>query len=213
MSSVEDKKNVKVRDGDEMEEEESVESGEEMTREELYEAFVDCARYNDIGTLIAAIAEDPSLVNEAHDRHGNTALHMAAANGYVDVIRVLLGRKEKEPFNGDMSKFQMFLDATNESGNTAVHWAAQNNKAGCIKVLCEAGARADIKNEAGKTPLNEANMRVYEECIFEILKNIPEETIQKEQKERADQIPVSEDDDKDDGNVDLEEMEDKKEME
>ena len=158
----------------------------EEERRELEQAFVDCARYNDLEVLIAAIGEEPELVPDARDGFGNTALHMAAANGHAEVVRVLLSRKGSAPFSArGADAFQAFLDARNESGNTALHWAAQNNRAAVVRLLCEAGARVDIPNASGKTPLNEANMRAYEDVIVELLKATPDEVIDREQRLRG----------------------------
>ena len=158
----------------------------EEERRELEQAFVDCARYNDLEVLIAAIKEEPELVADARDGFGNTALHMGAANGHEEVVRVLLSRKSSVPFSArGADAFQRFLDARNESGNTALHWAAQNNRAAVVRMLCEAGARVDIPNAAGKTPLNEANMRAYEDVIVELLKATPDEVIDREQRLRG----------------------------
>lgn len=158
----------------------------EEERRELEEAFVECARYNDLEVLIGAIKEEPELVADARDGFGNTALHMAAANGHEEVVRVLLSRRCSVPFSArGADAFQQFLDARNESGNTALHWAAQNNRAAVVRMLCEAGARVDIPNSSGKTPLNEANMRAYEDVIVELLKATPDEVIDREQRLRG----------------------------
>ena len=159
---------------------------EEEERKELEQAFVDCARYHDLEVLIAAINEEPDLVPDARDAHGNSALHMAVANGHTDVVRVLLSRRNAEPFaTRGPDSFQRFLDAQNESGSTALHWGAQNNRKEAVRLLCEAGARVDIPNAAGNTPLTEANLRAYEDIIVELLKATPEDVIQREQAARG----------------------------
>ena len=175
----------------------------EEERKELEQAFVDCARYNDLDVLIAAIKEDPDLLPDSRDAHGNSALHMASANGFQDVVRVLLSRKNSAPFDKrPAGEFQRFLDAQNENGNTALHWAAQNNRKDIVRMLCEAGARVDITNSNGKTPLNEANLRAYEDVIVELLKATPDEVINREQNARGAGMCAAPADDDDDGDTD-----------
>jgi ankyrin repeat protein len=46
------------------------------------------------------------------------------------------------------------VNATNDLGFTAIHYAAQTGRTRIIELLAASGARLDIKNKAGKTPLD-----------------------------------------------------------
>ena len=76
-----------------------------------------------------------------------TALHAAARNGHVEVLKVLLAREDFTELN-----------AKNEKGSTALHWAAENGHVEVLKVLL---AREDFtelsaKDEYGNTVLHYA---------------------------------------------------------
>ncbi|KAJ1640400.1 ankyrin repeat-containing domain protein, partial [Pavlovales sp. CCMP2436] len=68
------------------------------------------ARYGELDELRAAL-EAGADVSYA-DGGGSTALHMACANGHVEIARILLDAGA--PFTA------------NASGNTPLHWAVQN---------------------------------------------------------------------------------------
>jgi hypothetical protein len=79
------------------------------------------------------------------DLHGQTLLHCATGQGT------------------DFSKLRHFLvakgcdiDALDNWRETALHHAARNGSTECITQLCHMGARLDIRNYQGKTPLQEA---------------------------------------------------------
>ena len=46
------------------------------------------------------------------------------------------------------------VNAVNEQGNTAIHYAAQGGRNRIIEFLASKGAKLDMKNKAGKTPLD-----------------------------------------------------------
>ena len=75
----------------------------------------------------------------------NTALHMAAANGHSEVVKLLLKQ-------GDRVK----LDLLNETGNTALHYAALNGKKDVVELLIESKASAKINNSFGRSALEDA---------------------------------------------------------
>jgi hypothetical protein len=77
--------------------------------------------------------------------HGETLLHSARGHGT------------------NFSKLRHFLvvegcdiDALNNWGETALHIAARYGSTECLTQLCHMGARLDIRNYQGKTPLDEA---------------------------------------------------------
>lgn len=94
------------------------------------------------------------------DRDGQTPLMIAASQGSVDSLKLLL--KHKVPV--DAQRYG--------SSSTALHWAISASSAECVLALLKAGARVDIKSQAGtsrnRTPLHHAAInRVWD--IAEIL--------------------------------------------
>lgn len=77
----------------------------------------------------------------AKSQGGNTALHLAAKNGYIKIVKTLLE-------NG------AGVNAQNHDGETPLHWAADNDHTEVVKVLLENGARVNIVDKDGETPLH-----------------------------------------------------------
>eukprot|EP00040_Diaphanoeca_grandis_P023304 m.126570 g.126570 ORF g.126570 m.126570 type:complete len:442 (+) comp29209_c0_seq2:117-1442(+) len=107
--------------------------------------IVECARYGELDEL----AELINLKSEGNEVNyvgsmGNTALHMACANGHLDCVELLLksGAEYK----------------TNDNGNTPLHWAVLNKHIDITKVLLTKCESADVlhKNSFGKSALTEA---------------------------------------------------------
>jgi ankyrin repeat protein len=71
---------------------------------------------------------------------GDTALHMAATQGYTAVVRLLLDQGVQ-------------VNATNRAGDTALHNAAAKGRDEVIQVLVTGGAVVDVKNVKGQSPL------------------------------------------------------------
>lgn len=70
-----------------------------------------------------------------------TPMHLAATNGHVEVIKLLLA----QGFNPNFRT---------QDGNTALHEAAKFGRAEIIKILMQSGAQSDIKNKSGETALD-----------------------------------------------------------
>lgn len=71
---------------------------------------------------------------------GRTALILAAAKGYEDMVELLV-------------RHRAALDRSDKFGNTALFYAAAGDHSGVVEILIEAGARKDKANRRGVTPL------------------------------------------------------------
>lgn len=67
-------------------------------------------------------------------------LHIAAGNGSVNVIELLLSRGAD-------------INLSNAQGRTPLHWAAWSNQTAAINLLSSRNARIDARDIAGNTPL------------------------------------------------------------
>ncbi|EYU45456.1 hypothetical protein MIMGU_mgv1a015521mg [Erythranthe guttata] len=81
------------------------------------DAFLEAARYDDIDDVTSIASAGVPL--DSKDLEGRTALHMASANGHLDIVDYLIR-------NG------ADVNACNTEKNTPLHWACLN---GHIEVL------------------------------------------------------------------------------
>lgn len=90
-----------------------------------------------------------------HVQLGETALHKAAYNGHLDVLRVLLGAGA-DPHVAQLDK------------NTPLHYAAAQGHAKVAAMLLDAGADVDAMSNNG-TPLHDAAHRGHIDAIRVLL--------------------------------------------
>ncbi|GAB7324630.1 hypothetical protein MBLNU13_g08515t1 [Cladosporium sp. NU13] len=115
------------------------------------------------------------------DHEGRTALHLAAAEGYVAIAKLLLRHGAKvdvEDEHGltalhlatkagfvEMAKFlidhEADVEAPDKTGWTALHWAVHADQEGMVRVLLKQKANVDARDnsEARKSPLDLASRR------------------------------------------------------
>ncbi|RAL48049.1 hypothetical protein DM860_017840 [Cuscuta australis] len=105
------------------------------------ESLIEAARYADIEDIKSLVSRGVSL--DSKDSLGRTALHMASANGHLDVVNYLIDSK-------------VDVNAFNEEKNTPLHWACINGHMEVVKSLILAGASVSALNSHGNTPLDEA---------------------------------------------------------
>lgn len=116
------------------------------------EAFLNCARYNDeddAQLLREYLQKHPQDI-DARDAQGRTAVHMAAANGHMAILNMLI-------------EFAPTPDVKNEEGNTALHFAALNNRVEAARRLIEAGWKASAMNSFRRTPFQLIQGKRFEE--------------------------------------------------
>uniref|UniRef100_A0A803Q0G6 Uncharacterized protein n=1 Tax=Cannabis sativa TaxID=3483 RepID=A0A803Q0G6_CANSA len=100
----------------------------DTTSPENIEALLEAARYGDIDDLTILVS---------------TALHMACANGYLDIVEYLISKRVE-------------LNPTNAENNTPLHWACLNGHVEVVKKLILAGASVSALNSYERTPMDEA---------------------------------------------------------
>ncbi|KAI0186023.1 ankyrin repeat-containing domain protein [Xylaria flabelliformis] len=93
------------------------------------------------------------------DFHGRNILHGCAINGRGTIMRYLLKTlPELDP------------NAQGDAGETPLHDAVGRNAEAVVRVLLEYGARTDIEDTAGKTPLRLAREQDRDR-LFDLLRN------------------------------------------
>ncbi|KAF9909436.1 hypothetical protein EC991_008575 [Linnemannia zychae] len=162
---------------------------------EHLEELIECARYGELEEIQAVVQtsgnEKAKVLLSHKGDYGKTPLHMAAANGHLDVVEYLITIISPEAVN-----------IQNDQGNTALHWAATNGHAKVVEALIAKG-KADykLKNAAGHTAMMEAELHEREQVVAWMLINTE---LEEEIKEGND-----DDDDESDSSSDEEEEEEK----
>jgi uncharacterized protein len=94
---------------------------------------------------------------DQRDAGNNTPLILAARNGFVDGVRVLL-------------IYRANLEAENESGETALIKAVQTRQVDIIDMLMKRGANADKQDYSGKSAMDYAALDRRSTRILNLLK-------------------------------------------
>lgn len=93
---------------------------------------------------------------EAAGADGTTALMTAAAEGHLEVVKVLLMHNAQ-------------VNASNEEGETALHAAVRNNQPALVTLLLEHHARVDAQSASGVTPLMVAAWSGFDQLVRQLL--------------------------------------------
>uniref|UniRef100_A0A8C8RFV4 Uncharacterized protein n=1 Tax=Pelusios castaneus TaxID=367368 RepID=A0A8C8RFV4_9SAUR len=95
------------------------------------------------------------------DKRGRTCLHLAAANGHVEMVRGLLGQGAE-------------INVTDKQGWGPLHFAAKSGFLACVRLLVETGATPTLESKEGRTPIQYAAAENHQEVVsFLLKKNTP----------------------------------------
>jgi Lysine methyltransferase/Ankyrin repeats (3 copies)/Ankyrin repeat len=167
---------------------------DDLSEEQCGAELLEAARYNDIDLVRALLRVHPGTLYHQDAASGNTALHMAAANGHVSIIALLLHVEEtlesatttrSNSSESTATAQQPLMHRVNAAGNTALHWAASQGQAEAVRVLlletttakrCGGGAGSvgiDVlqKNAAGRSILTEGFSSQNEAVISLLLEH------------------------------------------
>ncbi|MQL76230.1 hypothetical protein Taro_008631, partial [Colocasia esculenta] len=112
--------------------------------------FYNAARYDDIEDVVNLSSAGIPL--DSKDSEGRTALHMAAANGHLEIVEYLIR-------NG------VDVNASNAENNTPLHWACLNGHIEVVKALILGGADVSRLNRHERSAVDEAVARGKLEVI------------------------------------------------
>lgn len=108
-----------------------------------------------------------------HGATGSLAVLVAAWNGNVDALRVLLDH------GGEVFGIDMIPEAYNPDWalekywGTALHGAAAKGEMACVEFLLSRGAKTDVRNGAGLTPEQTAEHFEHKECADALMRPRP----------------------------------------
>ena len=101
----------------------------------------DWAENGDYANVKQFLDHNPSLINSLHSEElPDTPLHLAAWQGHVDIVRLLLDRGAD-------------VNARGDGGRTPLHYAAYWGHLDVVELLIEEGADVTLTTEFGHTPL------------------------------------------------------------
>ncbi len=103
----------------------------------------------------------------------DTVLHFASQNGIVEIVKLILEKKE-----GDQEK--------NTMGKTSLHLASENGHLEVVKYLLEKGESVETKDNDGWTPLYGASQNDH----LEVVKYLLEEGASVDTKQKYGQTPL-----------------------
>jgi len=102
------------------------------------------ARIGDATALDCFLQHSPNLLNskESDDTYGCSALHLAAWEGHLSCVELLLDRSAD-------------INSRGEDGSTPLIWAAWKGRLACVRLLLDRGADLNLKdNKHGKIALD-----------------------------------------------------------
>ena len=124
--------------------EKSIGLSDSQSKEEaltLEEYYLECSRFGELSDLKEAMKDAKEDFNvNLIDFGGNTALHLASANGFIEVVKYLV------------DELHCDIDPKNKSLSTPLSWAAFNGQKKVVEFLLEKGADFNSKNINGKKP-------------------------------------------------------------
>lgn len=100
----------------------------------------DAARLGTAAEVDKILKSNP-LMRDARNQLGSTPLHLAATNGDIGPLKVLIAAGAD-------------VNARDKEDNTPLHMAAYVGRAVAARLLLEAGADVNAKSAGGRTPLS-----------------------------------------------------------
>ncbi|KAI8140447.1 ankyrin repeat-containing domain protein [Fennellomyces sp. T-0311] len=104
------------------------------------------------------LRQDDLDPNTTHGPDRSTALHIAAAVGFLNGMENLLLIR------------QINVNALDANGQTPLHRAVLNNQPGCLEKLLQHGARTDVQDSQGRLALHIASLYRRSECVNMLLR-------------------------------------------
>ena len=145
---------------------------------DLHEELLYLFRHGDPSTVSSLLAEHPNLdLTTIIDENGNALLHMVAGNGHLEMIQLLIQNildheqrmavtiptdTTEMTIASQSNRLLTYINTPNSSKNTPLHWAALNNHLDMVQYLYSQSADPLLKNEQGRTALEEAEGRGWE---------------------------------------------------
>ena len=119
-------------------------------------------------TSVDMLRDDAWQEYYEQDEDGDVQLHLAIASGYVEVVHALVR----------MAPHPDYLSIQNNATYAPLHIAVLQNQPAIVRRLVVAGARLDVRDREGNTPLHLAARRGNLECGEALLNPISVQEVQ-----------------------------------
>ena len=110
--------------------------------------FFVCAAQAGLAHLLKYLNQSCGVDVNTRRGDGKTALMVVAYQPY-GVQNVM-----DEPIMSLLCSMSADVNLQDEKGNAALHYASENDSSALMEILINSGAKLDILNKKGKTPLN-----------------------------------------------------------
>ncbi|KAI3732784.1 hypothetical protein L1987_63992 [Smallanthus sonchifolius] len=148
-------------------------------------------QFGDLQTLNTLLGKDPNLIRQTtvYDRH--SALHIAASNGQIEIVSLLLENRSVNPDSLNRHKqlvmvlfklrYVLMFDSLN--GRTCLHYAAYYGHSDCVQTILSSARTShvsvswgfsrfvNIRDGKGATPLHLAALQRRPQCVHILLEN------------------------------------------
>ncbi|XP_037949421.1 ankyrin-3 [Teleopsis dalmanni] len=115
-------------------------------------SFLRSARSGDLEKVLEFLETGQIVDINSSNANGLNALHLAAKDGYIDIVTELLRRGIK-------------VDNATKKGNTALHIASLAGQKDVIKLLLSYNANVNVQSLNGFTPLYMAAQENHDACV------------------------------------------------
>ncbi|XP_067654407.1 uncharacterized protein [Haliotis asinina] len=124
----------------------------DLTCDELKHAFLGCCEYGSTDAFQFLAGRYPNMDMGAVDENRKTALSLAAENGHMDIVELLLPSVNN-------------IHAKDSLGMTALHCAAEKGQIDVIHVLVQNGIKINEPDAFGRTALHHAAWGGHEDVV------------------------------------------------
>ncbi|KAH0268440.1 hypothetical protein KCU91_g9407, partial [Aureobasidium melanogenum] len=134
-------------------------------------ALHDAASSGHVDVVLALLEKGADRMSVMRD--GATPMHLAAAQGRVGVISVLLTGKQLDSHPADQIVSEVdkkLLEYPNRNKETGLHLAVKSGRRDAVKMLLGFGSNCKAANRDGDTPLHLASAKGYADMVVVLLR-------------------------------------------